>query len=550
MPAPIPLLIALFFSIVIGATAAILAWREGSKPGARPLVLLLIGQIWWSTSLVFRLRAPTVDGKLFWLGIMWVGVVIIPVGWLLFALDYTGRDKFLNRRYVALFSVIPILTIVLVALGPIQDLLIVKAGGFHDSGILTNETAGIWYWVVAIYTYVMGGIGIVLLFNLIVSQTFVFRKQAVALILGILAPWATNILYLTDVLKTGIDPTPIAFSLSGIIYLLALRRFKLLDTNPAPNKQAQQLVFDGVQEGAIIVDMEDHIIDINEQALEILQRSRSEILGSDATQFIPKYEDFPETGTMQDYLTIDTKTGRHEFEVEITQITSRGGKPIGRVLTINEVTDLLRQQQRLEVLNRVLRHNIRTEANLILGYTAELEEKQGEKVRNRVEKIEDLGQKGRDAIELFRLAREDAEPRALGSVLEGSIKDLKGKNNSVQIEYNPSEANVSVNKLLVTVFRHAIDNAIIHNDSPNPQVWINSAVNNGIVHVEIADNGPGIPEHELSVLSEGVESPLDHASGLGLWIIKWGTDLAGGTVQFEANEPTGTVVSIRVPIVD
>lgn len=114
--------------------------------------------------------------------------VAIPLGWLLFAPDYTGRDEFLKRRYLVLYSLIPIVTIILVALGPYQDLLIVKAGEFHESGILKNNTGGIWYRVVAIYTYVLGGTGTILLFDLNASQTFVFRKQAIALIVGILVP--------------------------------------------------------------------------------------------------------------------------------------------------------------------------------------------------------------------------------------------------------------------------------------------------------------------------------------------------------------------------
>ncbi|MEF8771977.1 hypothetical protein [Halodesulfurarchaeum sp.] len=127
--------------------------------------------------------------------------------------------------------------------------------------------------------------------------------------------------------------------------------------------------------------MEDPIIDINEQALEILQQDGSEILGSTAAQFIPNYGEFPSTGTLQEYLRIETETDHQEFEVEIAQITSRRGKQIGRVITINEVTDYLRQQQRLEVLNRVVRHTTRTEANLILGYADGLGGKNGKKSR-------------------------------------------------------------------------------------------------------------------------------------------------------------------------
>jgi len=59
------LLLSLLISIVLGSASGILAWREGKKPGARALVLLLVGQVFWSLMLVFRLQAPSVEAKLF-----------------------------------------------------------------------------------------------------------------------------------------------------------------------------------------------------------------------------------------------------------------------------------------------------------------------------------------------------------------------------------------------------------------------------------------------------------------------------------------------------
>jgi signal transduction histidine kinase len=65
----------------------------------------------------------------------------------------------------------------------------------------------------------------------------------------------------------------------------------------------------------------------------------------------------------------------------------------------------------------------------------------------------------------------------------------------------------------------------------------------------VRDNGPGIPEDELVPLQEGTETPLKHGSGLGLWLVEWGISRLGGTIQFDANEPRGTVVWLRLPTV-
>jgi len=62
----------------------------------------------------------------------------------------------------------------------------------------------------------------------------------------------------------------------------------------------------------------------------------------------------------------------------------------------------------------------------------------------------------------------------------------------------------------------------------------------------IADNGPGISDHETAVLNRDKETDLQHGSGIGLWLVKWGTESFGGAVIFET-DGTGTRVRITLP---
>mgnify|MGYP002338512777 CR=1 FL=1 len=546
---PNVLVAALSVSIFAGSAAAILAWREGNKPGARPLAFLLIGQVWWSISSFFRIQAATVETKLIWLMVLWVGVVAIPLGWFLFALEYTGRDRYIQPMYVGILAVIPFATLILVATGGFHNLFSVSAVGFTDAGILRFEYQGLWYWVVAAYTYILGAGGVLLLLELIVSQAYTFRKQALALLIGLIVPWSTNLLYLLGVLDLGIDPTPIAFSTTGVLYLVALKRFHLIKASPAPNKRARRLVFDGVQEGTIVLDIEDHIVDINEPALETFELDRRETLGTPIAETIPEYEDFPEEGKLNNYLTVENETGERDFELTVKKIESISGKDMGKLITLSEVTDFIRQQQRLEVLNRVFRHNMRTETNLILGHAEELDREEADIIKERALRIEDFGEKGKDAIELFSQAREESDPRSLDRMLRGCISDVSERFQEANIEYQNQGLDVSVEGLLVAVFENAIENAIEHNEADNPLVTVKSQVSEDSATIDIVDNGPGISEYELSVLSEGVESPLKHTSGLGLWIITWGVDLVEGTVSFVENDFGGTTVRIEVPVV-
>jgi signal transduction histidine kinase len=101
--------------------------------------------------------------------------------------------------------------------------------------------------------------------------------------------------------------------------------------------------------------------------------------------------------------------------------------------------------------------------------------------------------------------------------------------------------------VLAVVFENLIENAVEHNDADAPVVTVRSVdVDDGTVAVEVEDNGPGVPDHELDVLDATEETALEHGSGLGLWIVKWGVASLGGTVAFDISD-TGTTARVSLP---
>lgn len=542
------LFIALFASIAVGTTATFLAWRERPEPGALPLAALHVGQTWWSTCLVFQVQSTTLDGKFLWLHLSWVGIAVIPVAWLLFALEYTGHDEYSRPRIIALVSIVPAITAVLALTGGFHDLLYTSVEIVQQNGTTRlARTPGPWYWVIGGYTYLLGLLGVIPLLSLVTSDTTTFRGQSTALLVGLVVPWATNALYLLDALPTsGLDPTPIAFAVSGVAYLGALTRFRLLGTSPAPNKRARRVVFDRMQEGAIVVDNHDYVVDMNDSAASILGVVPAQALGAPATRIVPNYDRIPSEGALQGYLTIDDQA----YDVTVTTVSNTRKSTIGRVVTFHDVSQYLRQQERLKVLNRALRHNIRTETNLIHGYVDRLDgdESDRETVKDHVLRIEEIGRKGREAIDVFDEARESRDPTSLDTLLTNAVVDVRADHPDVTVEYETLDADIGVESLLETVFTNVVENAAEHNTSDDPRVTITAEVVGDRVRVRVADNGPGIDPYERAVLEEGDESPLRHGSGLGLWIAKWGVDIAGGDISFTENDPRGSVVTIELPV--
>jgi sensor histidine kinase regulating citrate/malate metabolism len=472
----------------------------------------------------------------------------VPVAWILFSLEYTGRDEYLTRRNVALLAVVPALTVLLALAESYHGLLYVREVGVTAQGSVLVEQGGIWYVVTAGYTYLLAVLGIVPILGLLSSGATAFRGQSAALIVGVATPWATNVLYnLGAFPNVGIDPTPIAFAISGVAYLGAIDRFRMFGANPAPAWRAKQFLFDHIHEGVVVVDGHDTIVEMNRAAAETLDIDMSRALGAQGTDVLPLNEPFRADGG-RELLTVGTGSTSQSYDVAVSELTDRHDETLGYVVTLHDVTRYLQQQQRLKVLNRVLRHNIRTETNIIQGYAERTSGETAETITNRTARIVEISEKGRDAIDLFEDTVNDREGASLVGLLERSLDAARDAYPEVEFALEHPAADAAVSEGLSVVVNNLIENAAIHNEGEERRVTVTAAVDDEQARIRVIDNGPGIDDYELDVLNSGTETPLRHASGLGLWLVKWGTEVIDGSVTFESNEPAGTVVTTTVPV--
>ncbi|MEF8812857.1 MAG: histidine kinase N-terminal 7TM domain-containing protein [Halovenus sp.] len=541
-------------TVGIGLTGALLAWRERPEPGAVSLTLLMGGQCWWSATQIFRIDATSMSEQIFWMDLSWLGVVIVPVGWLLFSLSYTGRSDYLRPRYIAAVSAVPLLCGLLGATNEFHNLFYVESTLVEVSGrMLVERTPGPGFWVIAGYTYLLGLLGAIPLLQFVTSDLGVFKAQSVALLVGLFAPWLTNILSLLGVFPTGpVDVTPIAFSVTGLAYLGALTRFQLFGTSPAPIYPARRSVFRRMQAGALVLDRHDNIVDINARAVEQLRVTPNEALGQPVTTAIPEFHEITDTQSESSRAILESDSGIRALEVSVNRLRDVHDRTTGLIVTLHDITEYYRQQQRLEVLNRVFRHNIRSNTQVIIGnadYLArESSESKATTVQEKALEIDDISDQIRKILDIFEQGRAQPNPKPVEAVLGDCIHTVREAYPEVTIESDFGSRAVEIDSLLREVFLNLIENAARHNTNSDPRVRIEVTAGAERVQVVIEDNGPGIDDEELALVTDGKETPLKHGTGFGLALAVWGVDVADGEISFTDNEPTGTVVTVTVPI--
>jgi methyl-accepting chemotaxis protein len=306
--------------------------------------------------------------------------------------------------------------------------------------------------------------------------------------------------------------------LSGMIHYGPIRSVKRLSTQA-----------DAIASGDLTVEIE-----ADDRGDEVGQLQRS----------LTKIQSYIETITEQ-----AEKIARRRFDDEALEENIPG--PVGEAMVAMSndlerfIAESKHREQRLEVFNRVLRHNLRNQIDVINSHTEQLaEQTDGDHAEAILSATDRLAETGTRARRIDRLMARDLEPTTvdLTTVLPDLLADIESEGITVETDF-PSTATLRTDEeTLRATLVSPLENAIRYADA---MVTVSVESTGSGYCVVITDDGPGIPATELDSLAAGTETDLQHSRGLGLWQLKWGTDSLNGALTFENEE--GTTVRIRLP---
>jgi len=251
-------------------------------------------------------------------------------------------------------------------------------------------------------------------------------------------------------------------------------------------------------------------------------------------------------------VTRETASGPREFLYQgIPYERDDGGRYGFAIYT--DITDQRRRQRRLEVLHRVLRHNLRNDLTVIEGVATSLRETVDDpEVRARLGLVRDHAQALQRVSEKARTIEEAIEraERTASVVLADTVEEVLAEvakrypDVTVERDLDPS-VTASANPAVAAAIEELVENAVEHNDG-DAVVRVSVAADDEAL-VTVADDGPGIPAEDRAVVFGGADiTQLQHGSGLGLWLVRWVTEAAGGTVIHDRIDGW-TTVTLALP---
>ena len=548
-------------------------------------LFLTCGVILWGTAILawVRIQSPAVDwfaavagtagaGTLALSGAFFSGgprlavfvaictALFLPVPWLLFCFDYIGREELVSP-FAAGIICTPI------AVGFVSTVVVFGADVFAWLTLPSQRTAtGVAVVfrslldLTQFFSLLYAG-GVVLIGSGLILWTFqryphLDSTTGIALVTFGTAPWI-SILFGLQIETTSTIAfaaiVSIGFAVGTVAGVTLVGPFGLFSRVPTAGSVGPKTVIEELTDPVLVADRRETIVELNTAATRLID---ADSVGRSVTDLFEM--DITALGR-QEVLEMHSDTGRVLVEPTVSELTDQHDQRLGYAVVVRDVTDRTIRQQRLEVFNRILRHNLRNKVTVVLGHgDAIADQTERESIAESAGAIVDAGDRlatvsenARSAAEVVDVERGSADRTPLAPVVDDVLGTIADEYDGSFSRDVPAEVTTPLQReQLRVVLRHLVENAVEHNDADTPAVEVTAVENPETPYslgISVRDNGPGMPAHEQRVIAADNETDLEHSTGIGLWIVQWITASAGGTISVSEREPRGTDVSIHLP---
>ena len=499
---------------------------------------------------------------------------LVPWAYALFVLVYTTRTDRSEQRLLFVLAALGLLY----TAGTAYVTLISLAPSVLPAGLraaVSDAFVTFLQFAVTVSLFVTGALVLLALGQLwrtLYQYEFVSKRLTVSVAIIVPPVWLAEG-FLIGVAETPVSraATPVPFlALSIVSVWLAVTRFGLFDELPAASAVARQDIVAEMADAAIAVTDEQRVVDWNDAAASLFDQRYETVVGDSLATAMPDTFDIEAllTGEQRTY---QLPQSDRVLEASASQITDKDGRVLGHTLTFRDITARRRNARRAEVLNRVLRHNLRNKVDVATAHLQQLNDENCSEnpsetvavVREHLSDLRNLGTTARE-IESVLQADQCGEERSVEELAHRAIEAVPQAHCVTEQQMcDPETASIPVvtdipsvitsanQEILVPVISELVSNAVKHGGStPDPCVAVQTVETARTEHAEewqikVSDTGPGINEHEISVFEQAKETKLHHGSGLGLWLVWWGVDRLGGEVWFDVDG--GTTVTVALP---
>ena len=296
-----------------------------------------------------------------------------------------------------------------------------------------------------------------------------------------------------------------------------------------------------------LVDVEPIVRAVNPAFEELFGYDREAIIGEPLNEFIvpdgveSRSVDFDrrtaEGKPNSALVKRQTTTGIREFLYRGVPYEGPEGRRFGFAI-YSDITEQRVYERHSQVIHRILRHNLRNDLAVIMAMGSHLQstttdpavQDAAETITQHAERISATGEE-MQTLETVLTERQSASPLNVAALCRDAVESVAAHHSDDICLDVPLQQQAMAVPELTDAIRALVDNAVIHGEPP---VTVHLSETDRHVAIDILDEGDGIPEHETGpVFDDRDITPLDHGSGIGLWLARWTAAVCGGDLQYD-----------------
>ena len=534
------------------------------------------------------------------MGVAYIGIIILPVTFLFTGIIFAKTKITFKKRYI-LILLIPIISIIMVLTNNYHHLFVIK-----NSDKLNEIQFGKYFNIHNIYTDILYVCAMYYFIKYTIKNSGYFSKQAVLIVIGCAIPLVVNVLGTFGMVPMSIYTTPISFSITIILYALAIFKFQFLGVTPI----ALQKIVDRISDSYVVLNENNIITDFNKTFLDTFKLKSEEIRSKNLIEFLGKNKKYEaaikkiekaieKTKNSDKTISFEQKFEKINkyFTIEIASISSENAS-LGTLVMLKDITqhkndmetirnnqDILMERERLASLGQLIggiAHNLKTPIMSIAGATQGLENL----IKEYDESIDDPLVNSQDHHEIARemqswlpkirahteymsdiittvkgqavaLSNDEGSSFTVGELVKKVNILMKHELKNSYIYLNVmmrTDENVTLNgdvNSLVQVVNNMISNAIqAYNGERDKNIELEVSKRANEVIFTVRDYAGGLPKEVQSKLfKEMVTTKGKNGTGLGLYMSYSNIKARfGGDITFEVDEGKGTAFNIILPI--
>lgn len=203
---------------------------------------------------------------------------------------------------------------------------------------------------------------------------------------------------------------------------------------------------------------------------------------------------------------------------------------------------LAREREKFAVLSRVLRHNLRNDATVLIGHSERLATELADSslspvaatLRERSRDVGGLADKTKAMVDALDRRPASNARLHVADVVDDVVADARATPDGELAVDVPDDLWIWADDGVGTALSELVENAAEHGGS---NVRVTAEADDDAVEIRVADDGSGIPADERDVIAGRSEiTQLTHGSGLGLWVARSVAEAAGGFLSFDERD--------------